>query len=76
MTIGRKEPDAHLQSVLKTIGINECCSIVFTVSIICVLQHDTCSRQTVNLIHTRGTRNLLSEVVYSLQYYTHFILIY
>lgn len=46
MTIGRKEPDAHLQSVLKTIGVNECCSLVFTVSIICILQHDTCARQT------------------------------
>jgi len=50
MIMGREEPDAHLQSVLKTIGVNECCSLVFTVSIICVLQHDTCARQTVILV--------------------------
>jgi len=30
MKIGREEPDAPLQSVLKTVGINECCSLVFT----------------------------------------------
>jgi hypothetical protein len=46
MKIGRDEPDAHLQSVLKTIGVNECCALVFTVSIRCVVQHDTCARQT------------------------------
>jgi len=50
MKIGHEEPDAHLQSVLKAIGVNECCALVFTVSIVRVLQHDTCARQTVILI--------------------------
>lgn len=30
MKIGREEPDTNLNNVLKTIGVNECCSIVFT----------------------------------------------
>ncbi|PNF24131.1 Long-chain-fatty-acid--CoA ligase ACSBG2 [Cryptotermes secundus] len=30
MKLGRGEPDVHLNNVLKTIGVNECCSIVFT----------------------------------------------
>ncbi|GFG35279.1 hypothetical protein Cfor_01340, partial [Coptotermes formosanus] len=30
MKIGREEPDLHLNSILKTIGVNECCSVVFT----------------------------------------------
>lgn len=32
MKMGHGEPDIHLNNVLKTIGVNECCSIVFTVS--------------------------------------------
>jgi hypothetical protein len=36
MKMGHEEPDTHLHSVLKTIGVNECCSLVFTASIICV----------------------------------------
>jgi hypothetical protein len=34
MKIGREEPDTNLNDVLKTIGANECCSLVFTVSAI------------------------------------------
>lgn len=30
MKIGREEPDAPLQNVLKTIGVNECCALVYT----------------------------------------------
>jgi long-chain-fatty-acid--CoA ligase ACSBG len=30
MKIGREEPDIYLNNVLKTIGVNECCSLVFT----------------------------------------------
>jgi hypothetical protein len=56
MKIGHEEPDAPLQNVLKTIGVNECCALVFTVSIITVLQHDTYARQTVILIP--NTRSL------------------
>jgi hypothetical protein len=34
MKIGREEPDTYLNDVLETIGINECCSLAFTVSVI------------------------------------------
>jgi len=44
MKMGCEEPDTQLNSVLKTIGVNECCSLIFTVSIIhcitmCMLDH-------------------------------------
>ena len=32
MRIGSEEPDTPLDNVLKTIGANECCTLVFTVS--------------------------------------------
>jgi hypothetical protein len=50
MKIGREEPDIHLHSVLKTVGVNECCSLVFTVSIVCVVQRDVRGRQTIIII--------------------------
>lgn len=31
LEIGKKESDDKLDSVLKTIGINECCTLVYTV---------------------------------------------
>jgi hypothetical protein len=34
MKIGHEVPDVQLNNVLKTIGVNECCSLVYTVSII------------------------------------------
>jgi hypothetical protein len=74
MKIGREEPDLHLNSILKTIGVNECCSVVFTVSIVCVLHRDACGRQT-NSNQKHGASPLLSEV-YALQYYTHFVVKY
>lgn len=32
MEIGAKEPDTQLDAILKTIAVNECCTIVYTVS--------------------------------------------
>lgn len=34
MEMGAKEPDTELDNVLKTIAVNECCTLVYTVSFI------------------------------------------
>ena len=68
MKIGLEEPDAHLHSVLKTIGVNECCSLVYTVSIICVLQHDAHGRRAGN----SNAKNM-KPVNYCLKWYIHYI---
>jgi len=34
MRIGSAESDEKLNAVLKTMGVNECCTLVFTVNII------------------------------------------
>lgn len=33
MEMGSKEPDTQLDNVLKTIAVNECCTLVYTVCI-------------------------------------------
>lgn len=33
MEIGEKEDDQRLDEVLKTVAVNECCTLVYTVSI-------------------------------------------
>ena len=34
MEMGSKEPDTQLDNVLKSIAVNECCTLVYTVSIV------------------------------------------
>lgn len=33
MEMGAKEPDTQLNNILKSIAVNECCTLVYTVSI-------------------------------------------
>ena len=38
LEIGKKESEDKLENILKTIGVNECCTLVYTVCTIIVLQ--------------------------------------